>query len=130
MVIIVHVADLPRALSVVEDKLSVSWRPLGLGIARQHALEGHAYALDVVDRAPAVAAKEIEADVAVAVDVWVQWDWAWRLGDLFKHHLWGFYKAVSYAALWQMEVGRAYWVCVAELELEAEDLVIVDWVVV
>ena len=53
-----------------EDKLVVAFRPLVLGVSRQHALDGHAHAFDALDGRPAIAGGEqVEADDSVAVDV-------------------------------------------------------------
>jgi len=77
-----------RAESVGAYKLIVSGRTLVLRISRQHALDAHADALDVLYRAPSLLAKEVEADDAVRVDVRVDRDRA--VGESHKDHFGGF----------------------------------------
>lgn len=57
--------DVSGSPSIAGHELRISFRTLVLGVAGQHALQGHAYALDVLDGAPALGAEEIEADDAV-----------------------------------------------------------------
>ena len=80
-IILINKPDIPRPLRVPPHKLLVSRRPLRLLIPRQHALNTHAHALDVLHRAPALVAEEIEADDAVAVDVGMKGDGARGLGE-------------------------------------------------
>jgi hypothetical protein len=68
-------------LGVSPDKLLVSWRAFILRISRQHALDAHADALDILDRTPALGPEEIEADDSVAVDVRVHGDWTGGRAD-------------------------------------------------
>jgi len=56
-------------------KVLIPRRPLVLGIARQHALQTDAHALDVMYRAPSLAIEQVETDDAVGVDVRVHGDW-------------------------------------------------------
>lgn len=49
LVIVKHEVDIPRPLCVVSHEILVSRRPLLLGVARQHALQTHADALNVVN---------------------------------------------------------------------------------
>lgn len=49
LVIVEHEAYVPRPLRVVSDEVIVTLRPLLLRVARQHALQTDAHALDVVD---------------------------------------------------------------------------------
>jgi hypothetical protein len=42
--------DVPRPLGVVPHEVVITLRSLLLGVAREHALQADAYALDVVDR--------------------------------------------------------------------------------
>lgn len=60
--------------------MRVPGRSLVLRVAGQHALQAHADALDVLHRTPAGGAEEVEADDAVAVDVWMHGDGAGRRG--------------------------------------------------
>ena len=69
-----HPRDIPRPLPVLPYKVIVAGRPLPPSIARQHALDADADGLDVVDGRPAGAGEQVEADDAVAVDVWVDGD--------------------------------------------------------
>lgn len=68
--------DIPRPLRVQPHKVVVPGRPLVLRVARQHALQAHAHALDVLHGRPAGRAEQIETDDAVAVDVRVDGDFA------------------------------------------------------
>lgn len=63
-----------RSLPVVADKVGISRRSLVLGVAGQHALNTDADAFDILDRAPACAVQEVQADDSVGVDVGVYWD--------------------------------------------------------
>jgi hypothetical protein len=67
---------IPRPLRVQPHKILVPRGPLVLRVARQHALQAHAYALDVLHGRPAGRAEEVETDDAVAVDVGVDGDFA------------------------------------------------------
>lgn len=62
--------------AVPADKVLVPLRALVLGVPRQHALQAHADALDVLHRTPSLLAEKVEADDAVRVDVRVDRDWA------------------------------------------------------
>lgn len=79
--------NVPGPLPVCADELLVAGGPLVLGVARQHALQAHAHALDVLDGAPALLAEEVEADDAVGVDVRVHRDGP--VGGLDEGHLGG-----------------------------------------
>lgn len=78
--------------TVASDELLVSGRPLVLGIARQHALEAHAYALDVLDRTPALVAQEIEAYDAVGINVRMHGNRA--VGLLDEGYFWWFWTVL------------------------------------
>lgn len=56
-VVVVVKVDVSRAEAVPANKLFVAWRPLVLGVPRKHALDTHAYALDVLYRAPSLVAE-------------------------------------------------------------------------
>jgi hypothetical protein len=56
-VIMVVEVDVSRAKPVSSHKLVVARWSLVFGVARQHALNAHAYALDVLDRAPTLGAE-------------------------------------------------------------------------
>lgn len=67
--ILIDEPDISGPLRVSADKLLVAGGTLVLGVARQHALDAHADALNIVDGAPALGAQQIETDDAVGVDV-------------------------------------------------------------
>jgi hypothetical protein len=71
LVIVVVEVDVPRSQSVALHELLVSGWSLILHVAGQHALQAHADALDVLDRAPALVTEEIETDDSVRIDVGV-----------------------------------------------------------
>lgn len=87
-IIVVKEPDIPRPLRVPPHEILVARRSLVLRVARQHALDAHADALDVLDGAPALAAEEVEADDAVGVDVWV--DRYGSVGRSLEGHFGGF----------------------------------------
>lgn len=68
-IILVDKPNIPRPRCVPSDKLLIARWPLIFGVTGQHALETHAYRLDVLDRRPALRAEQIETDDAVGVDV-------------------------------------------------------------
>lgn len=70
----INKANIPRALRITPHKRLIPLRPLVLCVAREHALDTHAHAFDILHRAPACGAEQIEADDAVGVDVRVDWD--------------------------------------------------------
>jgi hypothetical protein len=63
--------DIPRPLSIISDKVLIPLRSLLLGVAREHALQAYTHAFNIVDGGPTGAVKQVEADDAVGVDVWV-----------------------------------------------------------
>jgi hypothetical protein len=67
--------DITRPLGVVPHKVVITLWSLLLGVARKHALQAYAYALDVVDRRPALTVEQVETNDAVRVDVRVPRDW-------------------------------------------------------
>lgn len=86
-VVMVVEIDVPRPQSIAPDELLVTRRALVLGVARQHALQGHAHALNVLHRAPSLLAQKVETDDAVRVDVGVYRYWS--VGLLDEGHLRG-----------------------------------------
>src|SRR5438105_7008455 len=88
--IVVVEIDVPRAQSISPHKVLIAWRPLVLGVSCQHALNAHAYTLDVLDWAPSLASQQIKANYAVRVYVWVYRDWTVISFD--KSDLRSFYK--------------------------------------
>ncbi len=66
-----HEADIPRPLCIVPDEVIVALWPLLLRVAREHALQANAYALDVMNWRPSLSVEEVEANDAIGVDVWV-----------------------------------------------------------
>lgn len=83
-VVMVVEIDVPRPQSVAPYELFVSRRPLILGVSCQHALQGHAHALNVLHRAPSLLAQQVETDDAVRVNVGVYRYWS--VGLLDKGH--------------------------------------------
>ena len=79
-----------RPQAVGFHKLLVPWRPLVLGVAREHALQAHANALNILYWAPALLAEEVQADDAVAVDVRVHGDLAFGGGGDGEGYFWWF----------------------------------------
>jgi len=71
LLIVKDKVNIPRPLSVIPDKVLISLWPLLLRVARKHTLKTDTHAFDVVDRGPAGAVEQVEADDAVGVDVWV-----------------------------------------------------------
>ncbi len=67
----IHEVDISRSLPVESHKILVAGWPLLLCVAREHALQTDAYALDVVHRRPALSVEQVEADDAIGVYVWV-----------------------------------------------------------
>jgi hypothetical protein len=86
MVIELHV---PRAQPVAPNKLFVPGRTLVLCIASQHALDTHADALYVLNRAPTLSTKEIQADEAIRVDMRMHGNWS--IGKLDESDFGRFY---------------------------------------
>lgn len=69
LVIVVVKLDVFWPQPVVPDEFSIPRWPLVFGIAGQHALQAHAYALDVLNRTPASGTEQVQTDDAVGVDV-------------------------------------------------------------
>ena len=91
-VIVVEKVNVFRPQAVGFHKLLVPWRPLVLGVAREHALQAHADALDILHGAPPLLAEEIQADDAVGIYVWVDGDRP--IGQVYKRDLGGFCRAM------------------------------------
>ena len=70
----VEEVNIPWPSTVGSHKLRIALGPLVLGVAREHALQTHAHALDVLDGAPALLAEQVETYYAVGVDVRVHWN--------------------------------------------------------
>lgn len=87
-VVVVVEVDVPWTPRVAPHKLLVARRSLVLRVARQHALNAHAYTLDVLDGTPALTAEQIETDDAVGIDMRVYWDRT--VGGTDKGDFWGF----------------------------------------
>lgn len=68
-VIVIVKLDVLRPCLVRADKVGVAFGPVVLCVAREHALDAHTYALDILYGAPARGAQEVQADDAVGVDV-------------------------------------------------------------
>ena len=81
-----HKANIPRPLRIIPDEVLIALRPLLLGVTRQHTLQAHTDALDVVDGGPAGAVEQVEADDAVGVDVWVP---GYRVGFVAEEDYFG-----------------------------------------
>ena len=91
-VIVVEKVDIFRPQAVAAHKLLVPWRALTLSVSREHALQAHADALDILHRAPPLLAEEVEADDAVGVYVRVDGDRP--VGQVDKRDLGGFCRAM------------------------------------
>ena len=87
-VIVVEKVNVFRPQAVGFHKLLVPWRPLVLGVPREHALQAHADALNILYWAPALLTEEVQADDAVGVYVWV--DRNRSVGQVYKGDLGGF----------------------------------------
>lgn len=74
LVVVEDEVDVPRPLCVVPDEVIVTLRSLLLSVAREHALQTDAHALDIVNGRPALSIEQIEAYNAVGVDVRVPGD--------------------------------------------------------
>lgn len=92
LVIVIVEIDVPRPQSIAPDEFLVPGRALVFGVARQHALQGHAHALNVLHRAPSLLAQEVETDDAVRVDVGVYR--YWPVGLLDEGHFRRFYRVL------------------------------------
>jgi hypothetical protein len=88
VIVMVIEIDVLGSLSVAPDKLFVARRPFVLAVARQHALDAHAHALDVLHGAPALRAEKVETYDAIGVDVWMHGNWSVVLLD--KGDFWWF----------------------------------------
>lgn len=109
-VIVVVEIDVPRPQSVAPDEFLVSGRALILGVARQHALQGHAHALNILHWAPSLLTQQVQTDDAVRVDV-------------------GVYRYWSVGLLDEGHFRRLDWVLVPKPEHQPVDIW-VEWVVV
>jgi hypothetical protein len=69
-----HKVNIPWPLRIIPDEILIPLRPLLLRITRQHALQTHTDALDIVDGRPTRAVEQVEADDAVGIDVRVPGD--------------------------------------------------------
>lgn len=110
-IIVVKEIDIPRPFPITSHKLRVALWSFVFAVACQHALQGHAYALDVLHRTPARISEEVEADYAVGIDMWVNGDGA--VGPFDKGHFW-----------------RFNWVLLAEFEFQSIGLIQVQGVFV
>lgn len=72
---------------IIFHKELIPLGPLVAAVARQHALQAHAHALDVLHGAPARLVQQIKADDAVAVHVRVHRDRPRRVGEWDERHL-------------------------------------------
>lgn len=73
LIVIVEI-NVPRPPPVRRHKLLIALGSRVDRVPAEHALQAHAYALDVLHGRPALLAEEVEADDAVGVDVRVHWD--------------------------------------------------------
>ena len=74
--IFVNKPNIPRPLRIPPYEILVPRRALILRVPRQHRLNAHAHALDILHRTPALRAQQIETDDAVGIDVRVYGDGA------------------------------------------------------
>lgn len=58
-------------MGVPSHEIFIARRSFVLGVSRQHALDAHADALDILHGAPALRAQQVEADDAVGVNMGV-----------------------------------------------------------
>lgn len=72
MFIVEKETDVARPKPIASHKIGIIGGPLSRLVARQHALQADADALDIVDRAPSLLVKQVEAYDAIAVDVGVE----------------------------------------------------------
>lgn len=95
--IIINKPNIPRSRTIIPHKILIPWRTLAPRIARQHALDRHAHTLHVLYWAPATrgasmpgGGEQVQADVPIAIDVWVNWYWAWWGGEEDECYFWRF----------------------------------------
>lgn len=81
-----HEVDIPRPLRIIPDEILIALRPLLLRVTCQHTLQANTHAFDVVDRGPAGAVEQVEADDAVGVDVRVP---GYRVGFVAEEDYFG-----------------------------------------
>lgn len=73
--------DISRSLRVPPHKLLIPRRSLVLVVPREHTLQAHTYALNIVYRAPALLIQKIQAYYAVRVDVRMDGDMMFGVFD-------------------------------------------------
>ena len=91
-VIVVEELDVSRPLLIASHKVLIAGRPLIFVIARQHALDAHAYARNALDRTPTLLTQKIETDDAVGV--YVRMHRNGPIGLLVKSDLRGLYTVL------------------------------------
>ena len=74
IIIVESPMNLARRKAIPCHKFCVAFRSLVFSVAAQEALQAHTDALHILDGTPALLVQEIEADVAIAVYVWVHRD--------------------------------------------------------
>lgn len=79
--ILINKSNIPGPLSIPPHKLLIPRRALRPRVPRQHTLNTHTHALDILHGAPALGPEEIEAYYAVAVDMGMEGDGAGGLGE-------------------------------------------------
>lgn len=76
IIIIILEVNIPRPPLIIRHKITIPRRPLVTRIRRQHALDTHAHTLHRLHGRPSRRAQQVQAYYPVAVDVWVDGDWA------------------------------------------------------
>jgi hypothetical protein len=79
--------DIPWPLRIVPYEVLIPGGPLLLRIAREHALQGDADALDIVYGAPTLAIKKVEANDAVGVHMRMPRYWVCII--FYEDDFWG-----------------------------------------
>ncbi len=91
-VIVVEELDVSGPLLIASHKVLIAGRPLIFVIARQHALDAHAYARNALDGTPTLLTQKIETDDAVGV--YVRMHRNGPIGLLVKSDLRGLYTVL------------------------------------
>jgi len=113
----VEKVDIPWPSPVGSHKLRIALRPLILGVAREHALQTHAHALDVLYGTPALLAEQIETYYAVGVDVWVHGNRT--VGELEEGYFGRFDRVLRTEDEFDAEgLAQVYWVCIEDLDVQ------------
>lgn len=88
--ILVNEIHIPRPQRISSHEILITRRSFVFRVPRQHALDAHADAFHILNGRPALRTEEIEADVAVGVDMRVDGDGAWWGGEVRECYFGGF----------------------------------------